>query len=315
MRNKELILLDLFSGIGGFHKGLHDSGFNFKKVYFSEIDKHAIANYKYNFNEAEHIGSVEYILKSGIERPNIITFGSPCQNFSMSGDRTGLNGSKSSLIESAITAISHFRPDVFIWENVKGTFSSNNSNDFWAIIKAFANTGGYGLEWQLVNTSWILPQNRERIYLIGHLTTAFPNWKRIFPIREDDPIFKEKIKSEKPQSKSEFSTSIQCKYGQRSEDTYVVVRGYGFVKDSISEICPTIRSSSFEQNTFIEGIRKFTEIECERLQGFPDNFTKYGNYDGIIKPISRTQRYKMCGNAVTAKMVELIGKKLLINYN
>jgi site-specific DNA-cytosine methylase len=58
-------------------------------------------------------------------------------------------------------------------------------------------------------------------------------------------------------------------------------------------------------------IRRLTEIECERLQGFPDNWTKYGNYDGTIKEISRTQRYKMCGNAVTVDIVALIARKLL----
>lgn len=63
----------------------------------------------------------------------------------------------------------------------------------------------------------------------------------------------------------------------------------------------------------IEGtsIRRLTEVECERLQGFPDDWTKYGNFDGMVKEISRTQRYKMCGNAVTVSIVELIGRKLL----
>ena len=63
----------------------------------------------------------------------------------------------------------------------------------------------------------------------------------------------------------------------------------------------------------VEGysIRRLTEIECERLQGFTDNWTKFGNYDGVIKEISRTQRYKMCGNAVTKDVVEIIGLKLI----
>lgn len=62
-------------------------------------------------------------------------------------------------------------------------------------------------------------------------------------------------------------------------------------------------------------IRRLTEIECERLQGYKDNWTKYGNYDGQVKDISRTQRYKLCGNAVTVNIVELIGIKLLKNIN
>ena len=67
------------------------------------------------------------------------------------------------------------------------------------------------------------------------------------------------------------------------------------------------------QSVLLEGlrIRRLTEIECERLQGFPDNWTKFGNYDGVVKQISKTHRYKMCGNAVTTDIVELIGKKLL----
>ena len=71
----------------------------------------------------------------------------------------------------AIRLINECRPSVFIWENVKGTFSSNAGADFWAIIQAFTNIGGYRQEWQLCNTSWILPQNRERVYLVGYSTT------------------------------------------------------------------------------------------------------------------------------------------------
>lgn len=61
---------------------------------------------------------------------------------------------------------------------------------------------------------------------------------------------------------------------------------------------------------FVNGIRRLTEIECDRLQGFPDDYTKYGNYDGKIKEIPKTQRYKMLGNAVTVNVVEAIGKKI-----
>ena len=64
--------------------------------------------------------------------------------------------------------------------------------------------------------------------------------------------------------------------------------------------------------TMIGGVRRLTEIECERLQGFPDNWTQYGNYNGDIKPIARTQRYKLIGNAVTVDIVTIIAKRLKI---
>jgi len=181
----EIKLLELFSGIGGFAAGLTDAGFNITKHYFSEIDKHAIANYKYNFKNAEYIGTVTDVRGAELDRPNIITFGSPCQDFSLAGNRLGMEGQRSSLILHAIRLITECRPDFFIWENVKGAFSSNNGEDFWGIIQAFANIGGYRLEWQLLNTAWFLPQNRERIYLVGHLATAGRSFKGVFPIGEE----------------------------------------------------------------------------------------------------------------------------------
>ena len=150
-----MVLLELFSGIGGFSKGLEAAGYTFDKVYFSEIDKHAIANFKYNFPYAEHIGTVTNIGEVGIERPHIVTFGSPCQNFSAIGDGKGkgLQGRESHLVRYAVEAVRRFRPDVFIWENVKGIFFARHRPDFWSIVKAFADIGGYRLEWQLCNTA------------------------------------------------------------------------------------------------------------------------------------------------------------------
>ena len=173
--------LDLFSGIGGFHLGLEKAGFNVDS-YFSEVDKHAIAVYKNQFKNATYVGSVTDVRAEQLPKIDIITFGSPCQDFSLAGKRKGMEGDRSSLINEAIRLIKECRPSAFIWENVKGTFSSNNSEDFWAIIQAFTNIGGYRLEWQLLNTKWFLPQNRERVYLVGYLTEG--SGGEVFPIRE-----------------------------------------------------------------------------------------------------------------------------------
>ena len=177
-------IIELFSGIGGFTKGFEDAGFTIDNHYFSEIDKHAIANYKYNFPNAKYIGSVVDLRPGDFRNINVITFGSPCQDFSLAGKRKGLEGERSSLIQYAIELISHVRPDIFIWENVKGAFSSNSGADFWAILQAFANIGGYRLEWQLLNTKWFLPQNRERIYIVGHLAGSERSFGNVFPIGE-----------------------------------------------------------------------------------------------------------------------------------
>ena len=273
-------IIDLFSGIGGFSLGFQRAGYQFTEHYFSEIDKHAIANYKHNFPHAKNLGDITTLHGREFTDIDIITFGSPCQNFSTAGRREGLKGAKSSLIQHAIALITDIRPSLFVWENVKGAFSSNAGADFWAILKEFANIGGYRLEFQLLNTEWVLPQNRERIYLIGHL--AGRSTPRVFPIGEIT-----KDSSKKTRNIYDYSRTI--------------LRGY---KNSTS-------TGSFIKTKYNK-IRYLTEIECERLQGFPDNWTQYCDYNWSIKRISKTQRYKLIGNAVTVDIVELIAKRLKI---
>jgi len=390
-------LLDLFSGIGGFHLGLSQAGFKVNS-YYSEIDKYAIKTYNYNFKNSTYVGSVTNIQRDRLpKRINAITFGSPCQDFSLAGKRKGLDGDRSSLISEAINLISEFRPDFFIWENVKGTFSSNNGEDFWAIIQAFTNIGGYRLEWQLLNTSWFLPQNRERIYLVGYT----PNKSRgqVFPIREN--CFKN-IKLQRQQGNT---CTLTTRYEAGGNGSYIIERklnaqeklkiksatkkGYeiatpgdsinlsqpnsktrrgrvgkkqaqiletscnqavlGYTRDNKGKVTSyhekdeantlhsssggggntdqfikaialnrsktfgeaerkgdayTIRSSEPNGVAINNSIRRLTPIECERLQGFPNNWT-------LAEDNSDTQRYKMIGNAVTVDVVKAVGERII----
>ena len=306
-------IIDLFSGIGGFAQGFQRAGYQFTEHYFSEIDKHAIANYKYNFPNAKNLGDITSIHGGDFTDIDIITFGSPCQDFSLAGRRAGLKGNKSSLIAQAIALIAQLRPSFFVWENVKGVFSSNARADFWAILQALANIGGYRLEWQLLNTSWVLPQNRERIYLVGHL--AGRSVPGVFPIGKNDKLLDRKAR-EKGWRGRNFKTSlartITARYSKMGGyDTYIVPKvaatltGGGHSGGLHSDM--TVIRHKRDKN---KCVRRLTEIECERLQGFPDNWTQYGNYDGTIKPIAKTQRYKLIGNAVTVDIVELIAKRL-----
>lgn len=351
-------LLDLFSGIGGFHLGLQRAGFKVNS-YNSEIDKYAIEVYKHNFKNSIHVGSVTNIQKKNLPKIDAITFGSPCQDFSLAGKRKGMQGSRSSLISEAIRLITECKPRFFIWENVKGTFSSNSGEDFWAIIQTFANIGNYRLEWQLLNTKWFLPQNRERIYLVGYL--GGKSGGQIFPITETDFNFTEKIRNKTGQTTSKqnrHTRTISSRiHKMGSDDSYIKVKsntkkGYDFAKtgDSINysnansktrrgrvgkQIAQTLQTSCNQavigdyrydegyrerkngdaptltlktgETTVVNKIRRLTPIECERLQGFPDNWTQYG-VNGLI---SDTQRYKMTGNAVTVDVVQAVGKKIL----
>lgn len=316
--------LDLFSGIGGFHLGFEKAGYKVKS-YFSEVDKHAVAVYKHKFKEAEYVGSVTDVRGTDLPSIDLITFGSPCQDFSLAGKRKGMEGERSSLILEAIRLIGECRPRVFIWENVKGTFSSNSGEDFAAILQAFANIGGYRLEWQLLNTSWFLPQNRERIYLVGYSTNTKRNWRGVFPIGQSSRTLDDTAGSENQTAytitKQYFASTSQGSYiGERNEVLEVGTwrthkDGQGF-REVKGGDCPTIPARAREDGSgqpvikTSNRIRRLTPIECERLQGFPDNHTEYGNYDGEVKKMSNTQRYKQCGNAVTTDVVQAIAEKI-----
>ena len=325
--------LDLFSGIGGFSLGLKRV-FDIKHTYFSEIDKYAIDIYKHNFKNSTYVKSVTDVRGGELPRIDIITFGSPCQDFSLAGKREGLGGERSSLITEAIRLIKECRPSFFIWENVKGTFSSNSGADFWAIIKAFTNIGGYRLEWQLLNTKWFLPQNRERIYLVGYIGKG--SGQQIFPIKESSGKDRNEIKTIGDTNKGGYRgkiydtdgivsalTATDWKQQKQIKIKTNNKKGYEIAKpgDTINYqnlesttrrgrvgkgIAQTLDSGG-EQAVLDKRIRRLTPIECERLQGFPDDWTRYGQE---LNEISDTQRYKMCGNAVTVDVVEAVAKKI-----
>jgi DNA (cytosine-5)-methyltransferase 1 len=374
---KKINQLDLFSGIGGFHLGFERAGYKVTS-FFSEIDKHAIAVYKHQFKNSTYVGSVTDIRGEYLPSIDLITFGSPCQDFSLAGKRKGMGGERSSLILEAIRLIGECRPRVFIWENVKGTFSSNSGEDFSAILQEFANIGGYRLEWQLLNTSWFLPQNRERIYLVGYSTTTKRNWRGVFPIGESNVIANGLARE------GQTSACITTSYhkGVNWDNQLIKVKsatsqGYEITEQEIGDYrsdegwrprkdgnCPTLAararedgsgqpllkiksatSQGYEEATSGDSInlsqpnsetrrgrvgkqkaqtletscnqavvesyriRRLTPIECERLQGFPDNHTAFGNYDGEVKPMSNTQRYKQCGNAVTVDVVQAVAEQ------
>lgn len=178
---KNINYLDLFSGIGGFALGLEQSGITIKRHFYSDIDTYANRIYKKHFPKAVGLGDVKTIKSfRKLGHIDLITFGFPCQDLSIAGKGKGFDGTRSCLFYEAIRIIRKIRPTHFIFENVKGLLSNDNGRTFEKVLQEIADIGLYDCEWQLVNTSWLLPQNRERIYFIGHLR-GFSEPK-VFPI-------------------------------------------------------------------------------------------------------------------------------------
>lgn len=113
--------------------------------------------------------------------------------------------------------------------------------------------------------------------------------------------------------KPNYNYEAANKLVRRNTLTEGEVKGLDFYNQSVRDVIPTLTDPKHNSQGLFDGyrIRKLTPIECERLQGFPDNHTAFGNYDGVVKPMSNTQRYKQCGNAVTVDVVSEVAKNCL----
>ena len=150
---------------------------------FSEIDKYASAVLKYRFPNTKNYGNIKEINWADVPDFDLLVGGSPCQDFSIAGKRAGLDGERSGLFSSYLLCLQRKKPKYFIWENVKGVMSSRGGWDF-ANIQIALSEAGYSLWWQVLNAKdFGVPQNRERIFVVG---TRNGGGREVFFEREAD---------------------------------------------------------------------------------------------------------------------------------
>jgi len=331
----------MFSGIGGFELGLQNASNRFKCVGYSEIDKFAIRTYESHFKGVKNYGDATKIKPDQLPRFDLLTGGFPCQAFSISGNRLGFKDNRGNLFFEIYRVIRARKPRIVFLENVKGLLSHSEGRTF-AVILSKMDELGYNVEWEVLNSKHFgVPQNRERVFIIGHIRGE--SFRQIFPLFKSDSENKELCgKSLKTYQKSHFQTgrvyqvdgispSIITPSGgnhlpiilsnqPRTGDPFKGGTGllasdeYSFTIDTKPHlVLPAITlelSKSYgkyqspkildilEQNG--TNLRRITPIECERLQGFPDNWTLG----------SDTARYRQLGNAVTTNVITEIGKEI-----
>ena len=175
--------LDLFAGIGGFRLGMESAGH--ECIGFCEIDKFARESYKAIHNtkgeiELHDITAVSDESIRGIGRVDIICGGFPCQAFSIAGNRRGFEDTRGTLFFEIARFASILRPKYLFLENVKGLLNHDKGNTFEFILSALDELG-YDVEWQVLNSkNFGVPQNRERVFIIGHLRGE--RTRNVFPI-------------------------------------------------------------------------------------------------------------------------------------
>lgn len=167
---KSLTFIDLFAGVGGFRMGMERAGH--KCAGFCEIDKHARQSYKAIFDTREEVEmhditklSDDFIQRIG--RVDVITGGFPCQAFSLAGKRRGFSDTRGTLFFEIARFAKILQPSYLFLENVKGLLNHEGGATFETILRTLDELG-YDVSWQVLNSKDFVPQNRERIFVIGH---------------------------------------------------------------------------------------------------------------------------------------------------
>src|SRR3990167_3174960 len=233
-------VFEMFAGVGGFSQGFPKE---WEHVGFSEIDRYASMVLKYHYPHVRNYGDCTKINYDKVPDFDVLTGGSPCQDFSIAGKRRGLSGARSSLAWEYIRCLRDKKPRYFIWENVKGVLSSRGGWDFGNLITAFSESG-YALWWQVLNAKdFGVPQNRERIFVIG-FRDEHP--KEVFFERKSNEINNGESRDK---LREQITNTIRTNYSNGfSNETYIEVQNKGasqhyrvYGKDGLA---PTLQSQS-----------------------------------------------------------------------
>ncbi len=276
-----------------------------------------------------HEGDIRKVDYRTIPDHDLLTAGFPCQSFSIAGKRGGFEDTRGTLFFEIARIVQVKRPKLLLLENVKGLLSHDQGKTFGTILATLSELG-YVCEWQILNSKdFGVPQNRERVFIIGHLGRECA--KTVFPIGTDDKEvanIQQETRGQQKRIQSEVSKTDRCSTSSENRGN-----GERRLSPTITTELAHSHGKNFtpklieEQKKMNMKIRRLTPTECERLQGFPDRWTEKGTTKervrGIGKPgkgifykisyetdISDTQRYKALGNAVTTNVITEIGKRL-----
>ena len=296
--------LDLFAGIGGFRLGMESAGH--ECIGFCEIDKFARASYKAIHDtkgeiELHDITRVTDESVRGIGSVDVICGGFPCQAFSIAGARRGFEDTRGTLFFEIARFASILRPRYLFLENVKGLLNHENGITFETIISTLDELG-YNVEWQVLNSkNFGVPQNRERVFIIGHLRGE--RTRRIFPISKSG--------QQANSIKEQYSNTITTRYGNsqgagayivesksqkvrsignihpsgngmngevyestglaptlttnKGEGVKIIQRAHGYNQGGEHDIAPTLTSNSYQENNLVKVVDFYNKITKDEV--------------------------------------------------
>lgn len=329
--------IDLFAGIGGLRRGFED--FGGRCVFTSEWDKYSQQTYLANF-ECEHevVGDITKVPVEDIPAHDLLLAGFPCQPFSIAGvsKKNALNRphgfadeTQGTLFFNVAQIIKHHRPRAFLLENVKNLINHDRGRTFEVIHRTLTAELGYQVHWKVINSKSFVPQQRERIFIVGFReANDFTFADLVLP----DPLNGPKLGTilhpengteviDTPYTRGNIG-SVSEKYTltdhlwkylqQYAEKHRAAGNGFGFGLVGPSDVARTLSARYYKDGSEIlvaqpgRNPRRLTPRECARLMGFDDP----GGREFVI-PVSDTQAYKQFGNSVVVPVVRAVAEHML----
>lgn len=302
----------MFAGVGGIDLAFEQAGFNV--IWANEIDKYACRTYRLNFGDETLVeGDIQEISTDDIPGFDVLIAGFPCQAFSSVGLLKGFEDPRGNLFFETARVIAAKKPKLVFFENVANLLKHNKGNTF-DTIKMTMDKLGYYMTYKVMNTSdYGIPQQRNRIYIIASPSKSLID-KFCFP--HERPLERDAFSYfEKERQPEKYYMDTHKKWDEMMAYMDDRHRIYRFTDWGISRgrdgICPTLLAamgSPYERIPFFYddySVRKITQIEAARLQGFPESF------EWLIKKTPK-QVYKQIGNSVCVPIVKEIADNIMM---
>jgi DNA (cytosine-5)-methyltransferase 1 len=327
--------IDLFAGIGGLRRGFEPLGG--ECVFTSEWDRYSQKTYRANFDcDHEFAGDITKVAASDIPKHDLLLAGFPCQPFSIAGvsKKNALNRphgfaceAQGTLFFDVARIIQHHQPRAFLLENVKNLVNHDRGRTFEVIQRVLKEELGYEVHKRVINAKSFVPQNRERIFIVGFREPTMFNFKSLEipdPLagpRMDMVLHKED--GSEPEDRHFLGKNGQVldkytltdhlwgylqKYAAKHQEAG---NGFGFGLVGPGDVARTLSARYYKDGSEIlvqqagKGPRRLTPRECARLMGFEEP----GKAEMSI-PVSDTQAYRQFGNAVVVPVVKAIAKHM-----
>lgn len=301
-------MIDLFSGIGGTRLGFYQTG-AVNIVFSSEWDKFAQKTYHANYGEMP-VGDITLINEKDVPNHDILVGGFPCVAFSQAGLKKGFDDTRGTLFFDIARIIKEKRPKSFLLENVKNLLGHDSGRTF-SVIKTTLEDLDYAVFYKVFAAKdFGVPQNRERIYIVGFDKQQVPNWENFqYPEPPMTPTSVGQILEKKVDEKYTLSDALWGGHQRRKADNAAAGKGFGYgLFNESSPYTNTISARYYKDGSEIlieqkgKNPRKLTPREASRLQGFPEEF---------IIPVSDTQAYKQFGNSVAVPVIHAIAENMI----